>query len=70
MLKNPSSLSFRGVRQPTDDGESLNSFVSRARFLPFALLRVGMTRHSLRAYRSAEIDVEWACPYSRSAPWW
>jgi len=48
MLKNPSSPSadgsFRGVRQPTDDEESRKSFVSRARFLPFAALRVGMSR--------------------------
>ena len=33
MLKNPPSLSFRGVPRPRDDEESRKSFVSRARFL-------------------------------------
>jgi hypothetical protein len=33
MLKNPSGLSFRGVRQPTGDEESRKSVASRARFL-------------------------------------
>jgi membrane-associated phospholipid phosphatase len=41
MLKD---LSFRGVPRPRDDEESRGSLVSRARFLPFALLRVGMAR--------------------------
>jgi hypothetical protein len=42
-LKNPTSLSFRGVPRPRDEEESLKSFVSRAGFHPFAPLRVGMT---------------------------
>jgi len=33
MLKNPLGLSFRGVRQPTDDEESRKALVFRARFL-------------------------------------
>jgi uncharacterized protein involved in outer membrane biogenesis len=40
MLENPSSLSFRGAE---GDEESRMSIVSRARFLPFAPLWVGMT---------------------------
>ena len=38
----PKDLSFRGVRQPTDDEESRRSVVSRARFLA----SLGMTRSS------------------------
>jgi tRNA(adenine34) deaminase len=59
MLKNPSSLSFRGA---AGNEESRKSVVSRARFLPFAPLWVGMTtsanvlQHSVGTFSTADAN--------------
>ena len=66
LCENSFLLSFRGVRQPTDDEESRTALKTfRARFLPLSALGVGMTVERKFSHRlcrpSGAMNINAAC---------